>query len=154
MEIPISIREEALAPDVQTNLVVLPQDVYLPMYSANIISEVEVYLNRYLLVFMAKSIGDGNRKAEVNFFVLEPEPDEAEVILGANFIYLKSTQKFEVRMERAIPYRIQDAYVYTHEVKPRKGREPLKADLIAQRDELLKIYKEIIDVQEQGKTRR
>ena len=147
LEIPIVMRKDALSANVQTNLIVIPKDIYLPMYDADLISELEIYRNRYLLVFLAqKKEGEESRRGEIaviRFYILEPEKEESEIILGANFVYLRDKDDFELRMERAIPYRIIDSYMYEHSLT-RDGDH--KKTLQAHFKELSTLYQEIIDL--------
>eukprot|EP00701_Giardia_intestinalis_P002667 XP_001706491.1 Hypothetical protein GL50803_17330 [Giardia lamblia ATCC 50803] len=147
MEIPIVMRKDALSANVQTNLVVIPKDIYLPMYDADLISELEIYKNRYLFVFLAQKKDEEESKrgetAVIRFYILEPEKEESEIILGANFVYLRDKDDFELRMERAIPYKIIDSYMYYHNIT-REGEH--KKTLQAHFKELSALYQEIIDL--------
>lgn len=141
------MRKDALSANVQTNLVVIPKEIYIPMYDANLISELEIYRNRYLFVFLGQTKeGQENTRGEtgtIRFYVLEPEKEESEVILGANFVYLRDKDDFELRMERAIPYKIVDSYMYDHSfIKEGDHKKTLQAHF----KELSTLYQEIIDL--------
>lgn len=147
MEIPIVMRKDALSANVQTNLVVIPKDIYVPMYDADLISELEIYRNRYLFIFLGETLEEKNSKRETNavvrFYILEPEREESEVILGANFVYLRDKDDFELRMERAIPYKIIDSYMYNHSFTA--GADSKKI-LQTHFKELSILYQEIVDL--------